>query len=407
MKIIKVGIAGLGRGMSFATPHESLGIEVKSLCDSNEAKLKKAAKKTGITEIFSEYDKMLESDIDAVILTNYFDEHAGFAIKALEAGKHVMSECTSNVTVAEGVQLCRAVEKSGKVYMLAENYPYSKAMMELRRIYKTGEIGKVLYGDGEYNHPMPAETINMISPGEYHWRNTIPATYYCTHALAPLMAATDTMPVSVNALAIADATVFKGTARRKDPGSIILCRMDNGAIFKLFGTSIPGESRYYRMHGTHGAIEIERRTGQLHIWHDEWDIPEGSYKSRTYMPGWPELGNLADQAGHSGGDFWTLHYFTKAIRENTQPYLNVYRAAAMSSVGIQAWKSALQEGAPFKIPNFMDENSRKLYENDNWNPILKKGMSRSQIPSASITGYEPTSEDLAAAKAVWERENSK
>ena len=32
------------------------------------------------------------------------------------ASKHVMSETSCNATLAEGVELCRAVEKSGKIY---------------------------------------------------------------------------------------------------------------------------------------------------------------------------------------------------------------------------------------------------------------------------------------------------
>jgi len=89
------------------------------------------------------------------------------------------------------VALCRAVEKSGKTYMLAENYPYTRFNMEMRRLYRTGEIGRVTYAEGEYNHPMSPDELLRISPGLNHWRNWLPSTYYCTHALAPLMYITD------------------------------------------------------------------------------------------------------------------------------------------------------------------------------------------------------------------------
>ncbi|MEA4889012.1 MAG: Gfo/Idh/MocA family oxidoreductase [Clostridiaceae bacterium] len=406
MKTIKIGVVGLGRGMTFANPEEFLGVKLQALCDIKEEKLKQMADKIGGgIQTYTNFDDMLASDIDAVVLANYFDEHAPFAIKALQAGKHVMSECSCNSTIAEGVALCRAVEKSGKIYMLAENYPYSRTMMELRRIYQAGELGQAMYGDGEYNHPMSADVNNEISPGEFHWRNTLPATYYCTHALAPLMVATDTMPVSISGFAIANDEVYRGTAKRSDPGAAIICRMDNGAIFKLLGTGLPGHSGYYRLHGSHGAAEIERRTGQLLVWHDEWDIPHDSMSSRTYMPEWSEYRELANKAGHGGGDFWTTLLFTKAIRENVQPYLDVYRGVAMSSVGIQAWKSALQNGVPLAMPDFKNEASRVLYEKDIWNPILKAGVDITTLPPASIVGYEPTADDLAAARAIWEKTN--
>lgn len=123
--------------------------------------------------------------MDAVIIANFFNEHAPYAIKALNADKHVISECAANITLAEGVALCRAVESTQKVYMIAENYCYTKFILEMRKIYQSGEIGRVLYAEGEYNHPMSTKEFNAIAPGRNHWRNLIPSTYYCTHATAP------------------------------------------------------------------------------------------------------------------------------------------------------------------------------------------------------------------------------
>ncbi|MCL1869416.1 MAG: Gfo/Idh/MocA family oxidoreductase, partial [Promicromonosporaceae bacterium] len=147
---IKVGVFGLGRGQAFLHPHEAVGIEIAAVCDARRDKvdLRLQGLPKGVRG-YTEFEDLIASDVDAVILCNYFDEHAPFAIRALRAGKHVMSECASNATVAEGVALCREVERAGKVYMLAENYPFTRATMELRRIYRAGELGRGLYGDGE------------------------------------------------------------------------------------------------------------------------------------------------------------------------------------------------------------------------------------------------------------------
>ena len=102
--------------------------------------------------------------------------------------------------MAQAVELVEAVEKSRRTYMFAENCPYMLFNQEMRRIYRSGAIGQFVYGEGEYVHPGPAEFWNSISPGEFHWRNWLPATYYSTHSLAPLMYITDTMPKKVNAL---------------------------------------------------------------------------------------------------------------------------------------------------------------------------------------------------------------
>lgn len=115
--------------------------------------------------------------MDAVILANFFHQHAPFAVKALNAGMHVMSETATNTTLAEGVTLCRTVEQTGKTYMLAENYPYTAFNQEMRRLYRTGEIGEVTYAEGEYNHPMSPRDRLRISPGIAASRTAPAATW--------------------------------------------------------------------------------------------------------------------------------------------------------------------------------------------------------------------------------------
>ncbi|MDP6505939.1 MAG: Gfo/Idh/MocA family oxidoreductase, partial [Planctomycetota bacterium] len=258
---IRVGVIGVGRGKSFASAAtDVVGMELVALCDTWEERLKQVGEEYGVAT-YTDYEKFLEHDMDAVVLANYFHEHAPFAIKALEAGKHVMSETAANSTLADGVALCRTVEKTGLTYMFAENYPFTVFNQEMRRLYREGEIGEVTYAEGEYNHPMSPRARVSISPGRNHWRNWIPSTYYCTHALAPLVYITDTRPTKVNGLSIAFRELDEMTARVSDPGSVILCRMDNGAVFRIFGLILPGHSNWYRLHGSRGAMEITRGGG--------------------------------------------------------------------------------------------------------------------------------------------------
>ena len=404
-KEIRVGVVGVGRGSSFAAGAQFAGMKLVALCDIWEKGLEDAKLRFPDVATYTDYDKFLSHDMDAVILANYFNEHAPFAVKALSAGKHVMSETASNSTLAEGVELCRTVEKTGLIYMLAENYPYTVFNLEMQRLYRTGELGDVTYAEGEYNHPMSPHDRLVISPGMNHWRNWLPSTYYCTHALAPLVHITDTMPVSVNALSIPAPQVFEMTVKRSDPASVILCRMDNGAVFRLFGVSMPGHSNWYRVHGTRGAMEITRGPGyfgpqQVRVWHEEWNRRPGDLLDRVYTPEWPEHGDLARAAGHGGGDFWTNFYFGQAIRTGKPPFLDVYRGVAMSSVGILGWKSALADGQPFEVPNFRRENSRNKYEYDRWSP-WPKDAGPGQPPASILGTRKPSKKVLALARKVW------
>src|SRR5262245_45525613 len=120
-KLIRVGVVGVGRGASFAHgASEVVGMKLVALCDTWKNKLQEMGKRHGVAT-YTSYERFLEHDMDAVVLANYFHQHAPFAIKALKAGFHVMSETAANTTLAEGVALCRAVESTGKTYMFAEN----------------------------------------------------------------------------------------------------------------------------------------------------------------------------------------------------------------------------------------------------------------------------------------------
>ncbi len=403
---IRVGVVGVGRGQTFMHQAPAAGMELVAVCDLWEERLAEVGKRYGIAT-YTDYDAFLEHDLDAVVLANYFHEHAPFAIKALRAGKHVMSECAACSTLAEGVELCRTVEKTGCIYLFAENYPYTAFNLELARLYRAGEIGRVLYAEGEYNHPMSLQSRLAISPGLRHWRNNLPATYYCTHAMAPLMAITDTMPVRVNGFTapLPEDSKRPRLWQQADVGGIILAKMDNGAVFKLLQGGLPGHSIFYRLHGEGGLMETGRGPGywgpgSVRIAHDEWELKKGQVPEKTYFPQFPAWAQAAARAGHGGGDWFTNHYFAEAIRSGKQPYLNVYRGVAMSAIGILAWKSVLDQGNSYEVPDFARESSRRKWAKDTWRPldlddpqappVCSQGKQRQVLPGG-----------LKKARQVW------
>lgn len=399
--VIRVGVIGVGRGQSFARgANDAVGMKLVALCDTWEEKLTQVGKQYNVAT-YTDFDKFLEHDMDAVVLANFFHQHAPFAIKALKAGKHVMSETAANTTMAEGVELCRTVEKTGKTYMFAENYPFSLASQEMRRVYQTGEIGNAIYAEGEYNHAAEEDWRLSISPGMKHWRNWLPSTYYCSHALAPLMYITNTMPVKVNGLAMTEVgTKSPNTVRVADAGSVILCRMDNGAVFRIFGLMVSSEHRVkYEVHGDRGLVATPGWS-QVRVHHESWLREKRQPAERTYTPDWPEHADLAAKAGHGGGDFWTNFHFGNAIRSGKPPYLDVYRGVSMCSVGILAWRSCLEDGAPYDMPDFKKEADRKKYEKDHWSP-WPDGSGDGKAPP-SIQGYEkPSAAAIARARKAW------
>jgi predicted dehydrogenase len=403
---IRLGVIGVRRGMDIASrnPEKTTGLRLVAICDKWESKLKEANKKYKVAT-YTDFDDFLQHDMDAVILANYFHEHAPFAIKALKAGLHVLSECTACKTPAEGVALIEAVEKYKKVYFLAENYPFFNYNQEMKRIYDKGEIGEIYYGECEYIHPGSHDWVLSICPGFSHWRNHNPATYYCTHSLGPLMLITGRRPVSVNGFVIPyqknDRTM---RIRKNDLASVMMCRLDNNGVIKIAYGGLMGEQNYTRIHCTHGLMENARLgdTKVLRIKKEPWDKKRGEKSEKIYKPGFPFAHKAAGRAGHSGGDFFTLYHFADAIKRRTKPLIDIYMGVTMSMVGIQAWRSALEGGKPKEIPDFRIKAQRNKYRKDNFSPFAedKKGGK----PYSSILGdYRPTKKAKAYAIRYWKK----
>jgi len=406
-KLIRVGVIGVGRGGGFAHGAcKAVGMELVAICDSWRERLEQVGKDLDVAT-YTDYDKFLEHDMDAVILANYFHQHAPFAVKALKAGKHVMSETSACFTLGQGVELIETVEKTGKIYMFAENYPYTAYNQEMRRVYQSGKIGDFVYGEGEYVHPMDADDINRLSCGQDHWRNWIPATYYSTHSLAPLMFITDTWPVKVNGFVMPLATddpTFTRSVKISDAASMIALRMDNGAVVKLLQVHLRGHGSWVRVHGCRGQMENlrEGNKGMVRLTREQYHEKRVDPEVQIYLPDFPQHHDEAVKAGHGGGDFFMNYHFAHAIRTGKQPFLDVYRGVAMSMVGIQAYRSALDDSNTVEIPDFRKKSVRKKYRNDHWSPDptqRKKGD-----PQPSILGkIKPTQQGIKYARKIWKK----
>lgn len=401
MKTIKLGIFGLGRGGGFAEIINVCGGEVVAMCDRDTEKMEKAAETLENKPAFyTDFDEFIKHDMDAVYLSNCFHEHAEFAIRCLEKGLHVLSECTSNITMAEGVALVRAAEKSKGFYMLAENYPFMLFNQEMRKIYREGSLGKVLYAEGEYNHPFDMDDKEMhkeLRPYAAHWRNYLPRTYYITHSLAPLMYITGAMPKRVTAMPVFapfDEFEICGTFVG-DRSAVITCLNDDNSVYRVTGCAAYGaHGNSYRICGTKGQIENLRGLGEkVSLRYNEWEKPENAECENVYRPECDEeIREQIERAGHGGGDFFVIKEFFDCIRENRKPEMDVYFATVCASVAILGHRSMLQKGMPYDIPDFRNEEDRIKYENDTLSPFYGNDGSEPTIPCCSNPEFRPTDE---------------
>lgn len=386
-KKLRIGVFGVRRGNTYVKAVQLGKIadcRVTALCDFDVSRMEHTAREHCqkgrlAPKCFTDVDEFMNSGLfDAVILCNYFNEHASYAVKFLEKGIHVLSETMAAATMSDCVSLCRAAEKSKAVYMLAENYPYTKSNFEMKRLYEGGTLGKVIFAEGEYVHMMgPKDTAAYLSPeavGPDHWRRWMPVTYYSSHALAPLIFITGEMPRRVVAMTALDTPehLAAGTGRnRPEACGVMLVTTDKNAVFRVNGSSyMAPRGNWYRIAGSKGGAESVRGDqSKVRLSYNSWEVPEGAEENSIYTPGWQSDGDLADACGHSGGDYWTVRYFVDACLGKRDPFPDVYTACAMSATGILGWRSACSGNRAYDIPDFRDESVRRLWQDDRLSPF--------------------------------------
>lgn len=138
-KKVKVGVVGVGRGTSMMRYCECSGnAEIVAICDNWEQGLKDKLAELNDKNItgYTSYDEFLKHDMDVVVLANFATEHAPFAIKAMNAGKHVISEVLPCQTLKEAVELIETVERTGKEYLYLENYCFMRDRLKCANAIK-------------------------------------------------------------------------------------------------------------------------------------------------------------------------------------------------------------------------------------------------------------------------------
>ena len=134
----------------------------------------------------------------------------------------------------------------------------------------------------------------------------------------------------------------------------------------------------FRLACANGGVEnIRFDENRVSLCLNPWDIPENnhSFGSKTvYEPLMDEVSQFAQKkdfplrSGHSEADFRTVWTYVHDLLCDREPFMDVYRSVSMSAVAILGWRSVLNEGKQYLIPDFKKAEDRDLYRNDELSP---------------------------------------
>lgn len=153
MKNINVGIIGAG-GISecHTEGYKKLdNVKVIAVCDINEERAKKYAKKYDIPYIFTDYEEMLKmNELDAVSVATWNNGHAPISIAALKAGKHVICEKPLAMNALEAQQMVDTAKIMERLLMVGFVRRFESNVKYLKDYIEKGNLGKVYYAKAGY-----------------------------------------------------------------------------------------------------------------------------------------------------------------------------------------------------------------------------------------------------------------
>lgn len=400
---VKIGIIGVGlRGQN----HLDLllrrnDVELVAVCDVSDrmlASAKNIITKSGkkMPEVFTgdnyAWKKMLDKhQLDGIVIATPWEWHKEMIIGALDAGvKYVGSEVMIGITLEDHWDVVKAAEKHKAHVMMLENVCYRRDVMAVLNMVRQGLFGEMIHLQGGYQHDLREvkfnDGINAYGHGvefgekgfsEAHWRTEHSVhrngDLYPTHGIGPVAQYINInhgnrflslCSFSSKARGLHNHVVKQGGENHPNAkvnfklGDVVTTSINcaNGETILLqHDTNLPRPySLGFRVQGTEGlwmdvnkSIYIQDKSAKAH----QWDEAK-QWLDKYDHPLWVRWSKETEGAGHGGMDFFVIHGFIESIKRKTTTPMDVYDAAAWSSITPLSERSIELGNQTVEVPDF-------------------------------------------------------
>ncbi len=384
--LVRVGYVGIG-GMGSAHVQNLLkipGCRITAVCDVNPERTAWATKvitaaghpaPAVYTRGPRDFERLCaDEDLDLVYNATPWEWHVPICLSAMRHGKHAATEVPAAMSLDDCWALVEAAEKHARHCVMMENCNYGRMEMLAFNLVRSGLLGDVVHGEGGYLHDL--REIKFSKSGEGLWRRAwsqkLNGNLYPTHGLGPVANCMDinrgdrfdyivSMSGPSRGLQAWAADHYPADAPERRERfalgdvNVTLVKTANGrTIYVAHDTNLPRPySRINMVQGTKGIFQgypdrvyIEGR-GKPHQWQ-----PAAEYLKEFDHPLWKDIEDRAAGAGHGGMDYMEDYRLIKCLREGLPTDMNVYDAAALSSLVGATVTSVARNSRPVDIPDF-------------------------------------------------------
>jgi predicted dehydrogenase len=365
-------------------------VEEVGLVELNPERRASIAAKFSIKQTFASLSELWNSDFNAVAIFTPRWTHAQIALEAIQNGRHVYTAVPMGITQEEISQLVEASSKTKLTYFMAETSFYYPAVVFSRRKFAEGQMGKFVYGEGEYLHDMSHGFSDAYAAnGGDDWKSTasFPPMLYSTHSVSTILSVTGAQATSVTCIGLKDTAgdgIFDSNVsmwKNDQSNQIALFETSDGGVMRIaelrrVGTAPLESTVRMSIFGTEGSFEqqvgyaswatknsFDIITDEIGTFSDVenpyslkpdyippnlWDGGFARVHDRSQLP--KEFVGLSN--GHGGShQFMVDDFVMDAVGERKAP-MNVIDAARFTIPGVLAHQSAQIAGQKLQIPQY-------------------------------------------------------
>ncbi len=118
---------------------------LKIVCETSPAARAAASDIAPGTTLVEDYDAVLDSTVQGIVIATPAITHHALAKRALEAGKDVFVEKPLALSFEDGAELVRIAAERNRVLMVGHVLQYHPAIDQMRDLIHSGEIGEIRY----------------------------------------------------------------------------------------------------------------------------------------------------------------------------------------------------------------------------------------------------------------------
>ncbi len=245
---------------------------LKAACARDHAKIKAFADQWGYESVENDWRKLVErKDIDAIDICVPNNLHKEISLAAAANGKMILCEKPLAMNVAEGEEMCQAVERAGVPNTVWYNYRRVPAVTLAKQMIDEGRLGRIFHYRANF---LQDWTISADLPqgGNGLWRLDVAAAgsgvtgdllAHCIDTAIWLNGSVNTVSAMTETFIKERTHTLTGKVEKVgiDDACTFMCRFANGSL-GLFEST-----RYARGHKALYTFEINGEHGSL-----KWDL---------------------------------------------------------------------------------------------------------------------------------------